>query len=245
MDNSNAHNNWAKYYDFVYEKTYGYFYEHFTNETLNTIEQIIPNGKIIDFGAGTGRLSIPLARKGYEVIAIEKSRKMAKVIESKKGHLGNITIKNSLAQEDLNNDADLVICVFTVLSYMLYETVLEEEIKNIKNSLKESGYFLFDVPSKIFFNTQQLINIENKDFIRKVSLMPTDEESIYKYKEYCKGLWMDKNFEYEDEFSIKYWDTKTVNSLLDKYGFTKCDFDLSKFSNTGSTYQLFQNNIND
>jgi hypothetical protein len=54
-----AHDNWGSLYDYVYEQTYGDFYRDLTVETLDQINQILSSGTIIDYGAGTGRLSIP------------------------------------------------------------------------------------------------------------------------------------------------------------------------------------------
>ena len=63
-----AHDNWGSLYDHVYEQTYGDFYRDLTVETLDQINQILPSGTIIDYGAGTGRLSIPLSNQGFKVI---------------------------------------------------------------------------------------------------------------------------------------------------------------------------------
>jgi len=52
------HDNWATYYDFVYEKTFGSLYSNLTFETLKAINQILVNGTILDLGAGTGRLVV-------------------------------------------------------------------------------------------------------------------------------------------------------------------------------------------
>ena len=50
-----AHDSWAQYYDFVYQKTYGEFYDRFNQLTLQTIQKILPyKGSILDLGAGTG-----------------------------------------------------------------------------------------------------------------------------------------------------------------------------------------------
>jgi len=38
------HDNWGTYYDFVYEQTFGSFYDNLTTETLNVINQILPKG---------------------------------------------------------------------------------------------------------------------------------------------------------------------------------------------------------
>ena len=52
-----AHDNWAEYYDYVYERTYGPAYTQFNNLTINAIKGILgPKRSILDFGAGTGRL---------------------------------------------------------------------------------------------------------------------------------------------------------------------------------------------
>jgi hypothetical protein len=48
------HDNWAKFYDFVYEKSFGNYYNSLTKENLKVINDILSNGSIIDFGAGVG-----------------------------------------------------------------------------------------------------------------------------------------------------------------------------------------------
>jgi hypothetical protein len=44
--------NWGKYYDFIYEQTFGSFYSKFTTETLNVINQILPKGTILTLERG-------------------------------------------------------------------------------------------------------------------------------------------------------------------------------------------------
>jgi len=41
------HDNWAKYYDLVYERTFGSFYHSFTEITLNKVSEIIEKVTII------------------------------------------------------------------------------------------------------------------------------------------------------------------------------------------------------
>ena len=77
------HDNWGEYYDFVYEQTFGGYYDALTAETLNVIKQILPDATIIDFGAGTGRLAIPLAENGHKVVAVEKSAGMVNEFKRK------------------------------------------------------------------------------------------------------------------------------------------------------------------
>ena len=71
------HDSWASVYELAYRRSFGTFYKQLTDLTLQTIKEYLPMGSsIIDFGAGTGRLSIPLAKKGYKVTAVEPSEAM-------------------------------------------------------------------------------------------------------------------------------------------------------------------------
>ena len=74
MTTKQPHDSWAIFYDFVYQKTFGNFYNSLTDETLKVINNIIPYGTIIDFGAGTGRMTIPLKNQDCEMIAVKKSK---------------------------------------------------------------------------------------------------------------------------------------------------------------------------
>lgn len=106
------HDNWASYYDYIYETTYGGIYNKLTADTLQIIRQILPAGTIADFGAGTGRLSIPLKLEGYEVIAVERSKPMADVIIEKAAAINlSLHVKNCSISEFENGKVDLALCL--------------------------------------------------------------------------------------------------------------------------------------
>jgi 2-polyprenyl-3-methyl-5-hydroxy-6-metoxy-1,4-benzoquinol methylase len=78
------HDAWAHAYDAIYEGSFGSFYTNLTAETLACLGELaVPPAHIVDFGAGTGRLSIPLARQGYSVIAVEPSAAMLEQLRAK------------------------------------------------------------------------------------------------------------------------------------------------------------------
>ncbi len=79
-----AHDSWAKVYDEVYERSFKILYKPLTQETLKLlIEEADKGCKIIDFGAGTGRLSLPLSELGYDITAVDPSLEMLKILQSK------------------------------------------------------------------------------------------------------------------------------------------------------------------
>ncbi|MFQ3671227.1 MAG: class I SAM-dependent methyltransferase, partial [Verrucomicrobiia bacterium] len=71
------HASWAEVYDLAYERTFGGLYHGLTEATLAWITKTVPApARIVDFGAGTGRLSLPLSRAGYRVTAVDPSAEM-------------------------------------------------------------------------------------------------------------------------------------------------------------------------
>lgn len=241
---NNPHDNWALYYDFVYEKTYGNFYEKFTEDTIDVITDFF-NGKgaILDFGAGTGRIAIPLKQHGFKVTAIEKSEQMANVLKQKVEELRlNIPVYACDIADFDNGKANLALALFTVLSYAIKEERIRRIISNIKKHLEPNGYFFFDLPDINFFRRQSLINIQNHDLKRVVNLIPNRDNDVYTYHEECSGRFRNSDFSYKDEFNIRYWSPDYIHNLLIMQGFIDMNYNLGQFANTGSTYKLYQLN---
>jgi SAM-dependent methyltransferase len=235
------HDNWGTYYDFVYEQTFGSFYCNLTTETLKVINQILPKGTILDFGAGTGRLSFPLTGQGYNVIAVEKSIGMVNDFKRKlDGQNSEIEIHNCAISEYENGKADLAIALFTVLSYSITEDELFKNIENICKHINQNGYFFFDLPNTVFFNTGRLTNIDRNSFRRLVELTSNNENDIYTYREQCNGIFNGQEFRYEDEFKIRYWKINTLDKLLNENGFCDTLKTFPQFNSTGSTYKLYK-----
>ena len=235
------HDNWGEYYDFVYEQTFGGYYDALTAETLNVIKQILPDATIIDFGAGTGRLAIPLAENGHKVVAVEKSAGMVNEFKRKLSS-GNaeIEIHNCSISEYDGANADLAIALFTVLSYSISEEELTNNLQAICNSVRSGGYFFFDLPSTLFFHVGRIIQKESAHLNRFVDIAATEQLDIYTYHERCSGVFNGKDFNYEDEFKIRYWKVAVVERILNENGFIDTTQTFPQFNSTGSTYKLFK-----
>jgi len=235
------HDNWGEYYDFVYERSFGSYYEGLTQATLQVISSIEPRGTIIDFGAGTGRISIPLAKDGYFVQAVEKSFGMVNEMRRKaKGLKSMLNIQNSSIAEFQGESSDLCLSLFTVLSYSISEEELIKNIEVISRAVKPNGHFFFDLPTSFFFRVGQLINIDFPDLKRVVEISEGPEEDVYVYHERCSGLFNGNEFSYEDDFKIRYWDCDFVGQLLTEHGFIDTTQVFPQFISTGSNYKLYK-----
>ena len=243
-NNKLPHDSWAKFYDFVYGTHFGNLYNQFTDITLLEIEKFTNTGQtILDLGAGTGRLSIPLAKKGFHVIAVEPSTSMADVIQRKMlDQKVEIDMHISDIASFSSRKVDAAICVFTVLNYITLEESFEKSIRNVKEHLNTGGKFFFELGDAVFNYPNQ--GIQKHEFSRQIQLVPTNKNGLYRYSEKTNFKFGNDPLEYEDEFDLRRWDIEYVDELLKKEGFVCIKDNYPQFAGTGANYFLYQlNNI--
>lgn len=232
------HSSWAKVYDLAYQRSFGSFYERLTDATVELISsRIQPPSRIVDFGAGTGRLAIPLSQLGYDVTAVEPCMEM---LNQLKGKDSQNSIKRACStMEDFKTEErfDVALCVFTVILYLLDEESLKKALSAAYGILKPDGRLLIDIPTRTIFQ-----NYSSKDDLieRRVSVI-AEKDNIYRYREELKVKESSGDeSEYSDEFSIRYWPYEYVYNTLAVTGFI-LEADLTEqFSGTGSRYLIMK-----
>lgn len=235
---SKPHSSWADVYDLVYEHSFRNFYHELTNVTLSVIEdRVNSNSRIVDFGAGTGRLSIPLSKKGFDVVAVDPCEEMLAQLKQKQqnGKLQTICLK----MENFTTDDkfDVALCVFTVLLYLLDEKSLLKALSAAYQSLNPGGILLIDIPSEGIFHGYSY----NEDALERSVSIAEQGENIYKYSELIKIESGDGEEQcYQDEFTIRYWPKETVLENLYGVGFSLEEDLFEMFSGTGSNYFIMK-----
>ena len=227
------HSSWAEYYDTAYEQSFGDFYYQLTNATLKQIGKYVqPPARIIDFGAGTGRLSLPLASQGYKVVAVEPCKEMLSQLKRKSGSEYIEDFLGRMQDFRSNEQYDMAICIFTVLLYLLDEEALDESICAAEHALCPSGLLLMDIPSRATFQSYGRLT----DKIERIVNVSVQGSDIYRYEETTTVRDADSMISYADSFPIRYWDVEHVMTVLDTHGFSLYE-DLSNvFIGTGSQY---------
>ena len=118
------HSTWAEFYDEAYHRSFEGLYEALSEATVRFVStrQPLP-ARIVDYGAGTGRLALPLSRAGYTVVATEPCPEMLAVLKAKAA-IETLAVETVCCrmQDPLQLPPfDLALCVFTVISYLLDE----------------------------------------------------------------------------------------------------------------------------
>ncbi|NUM35499.1 MAG: class I SAM-dependent methyltransferase [Candidatus Brocadiae bacterium] len=114
---------------------------------------------VLEMGAGTGRISIPLASAGYHVIALDKSSAMIEKALFKKKEISPSCQDNlTLVQGDMisyQSDPKPNAVLIPANTFMLLKTFLAQKmcLKNIHQNLPKKGLLVLDL-----FNPHDFLN---------------------------------------------------------------------------------------
>ena len=118
------------------------------------IESIIgshdPTAKrILDIGCGTGTHSICLAKRGYAVTGVDRSRSMLEQAEQKANGLENPAALRfhhaSVDSLDLGETFDVALMMFAVLGYQHTNDDVLGALRSARRHLRRDGILVFDV----------------------------------------------------------------------------------------------------
>ena len=150
-DSSTYGDRWAEIYD---EWTSG----HVTSPgDADFLAEHARGGRALELGVGTGRVAIPLAERGVEVVGIDASDRMIEKLRAKSDRVE--TVKGEMADVAAEGEFDLVYVVFNTFFAMLAQ---EEQVRCFANAvqrLKPDGVFVIQafVPDLTRFERGQRV----------------------------------------------------------------------------------------
>jgi SAM-dependent methyltransferase len=240
-----VHDSWARYYDFVYDECFGTSFWRLTADTLEALCALQPSpARVLDLGAGTGRLAIPLALLGYDVTAIEQSAGMADVLASRAATVG---ARLELHRRDFRSpDAsrgtgsgsprpdrfDLALAVFTVLNYVLTEEDLATLAGALSGCVRAGGHVVFDIAERRLFAPAlfESANLHREITVRQLS------PALFAYRDAGSGTCDGERFHYEEEFTFRYWRAEEVLTTFAAAGFDLRDSLTERLAASGSRW---------
>ena len=129
--------------------------------------------KILDLACGYGRLTIPLAKLGYNIDGIDLAPNFIKdaKAQAKRENLKiNFKVGNMLDLPSKDESFDAVICMWSSFNHLL---TLKDQVRGINEMLrilKKDGFAIIDMPSYKVIEGKHLVKgniggFENVDFI--------------------------------------------------------------------------------
>jgi SAM-dependent methyltransferase len=138
----------AELYDFEYRRRRAdvTFYRELAKRHLGT------SGRVLELGAGSGRVTIPLARDGHSIVALDRSEPMLAKLRARVAALpAAVAPRITAARADLRGFRvagpafPLAIAAFNVLEHLYTRGELEACLRTVAAHLAPGGAFAFDV----------------------------------------------------------------------------------------------------
>jgi SAM-dependent methyltransferase len=145
-----------------------------TDETVETLTRLARGGRVLEFGIGTGRVSLPLAAQGLEVCGVEASEAMVAQLRAKPGGDAIPVVIDDFADADVDGRFDLVVLVFNTLFNLATQDAQCRCFANAARHLTDQGAFVVEafVPDMRRFDGDQTVralDIEDAHVVLEVA----------------------------------------------------------------------------
>ena len=233
------HRSWARHYDTISRLSFEDFYEDFTEFTLQELLQdLTPPARILDVGCGTGRLTLPLALRGFSVTGVDASAPMLAQLQEK-ADLLECPVETVTARiQDVPAEAsfEIVLCLFTVISYLSEEADLDASFQVMATALKDGGQLFLDCPRPELFHP---FTVDTPSLTRQMRFEPLGPDR-YQFEDSGTLRLGGQEWTFEDRFEVRYWSPEQVQTKLAEQGLEPVETYPEASESYGSDYFRFQ-----
>lgn len=219
----------ADYYDRLMKPDINY--EHLTDYIENLFHLYDKSPSLVaDLACGTGNVTIPMSKRGYEMIGVDVSEDMLSRAREKafEENTDILFLNQNLAKLDLYGTCDAFICMIDGLNYIIEPKKIEYIFRRIKTCfLNPGGIFIFDISTR-----HKLKNIVgNNTFVHDCEDLFYVWENKYFEKQAISRMYLnffvkDKKSTYRrfsEEHIQRGHSQKELTSALKKAGFDTVD----------------------
>jgi SAM-dependent methyltransferase len=109
-----------------------------------TLADLADGGPVVEFGIGTGRLALPLARRGLVIHGIDGSPEMAALLQRKPGGEDIPVVIGDFSEVTVGNDFGLVILAFNTIYALPSQEAQVACFRNAARHLRPGGRFVIE-----------------------------------------------------------------------------------------------------
>lgn len=145
MDDAAAmsvYDRWADYYDMVHQGLPGEA-EFYVGQAVRI------RGRTLELGCGTGRIAIPMAMCGVDVIGVDNSASMLAVCDEKRRHMEPLKGTLRLVQADITALGFVAVFDYIAMPYRTFMHLLTPSdqracLEGVRDLLADDGLFIFN-----------------------------------------------------------------------------------------------------
>jgi len=177
-----------------------------------------PFGRVLDLGAGPGRHSLPLARSGYTVTALDTSAHLLDRLRESAHGLPIEIVQADMREFVREQFYDLVLAMWTSFGYFEDEADHARVLDNIRTSLKPGGHLVLDlVGLETLCRTMEPVHLTDYHDGRMLVERPTLIDDMTRLDN--EWLLIDGDSIHRTHFSHRVWSAGEIRGLLERHGF--------------------------
>jgi SAM-dependent methyltransferase len=123
----------------------GMFAPEVLEPVVNYLAKLTGNGRALEFAIGTGRVAVPLARRGIPVSGIELSRPMVEKLRTKADETAIPVVIGDMATARAPGEYTLVYLVYNTISNLLSQAEQVACFRNAARHLSPGGRFVIEL----------------------------------------------------------------------------------------------------
>ncbi|MFC2014869.1 class I SAM-dependent methyltransferase [Chloroflexota bacterium] len=190
---------------------------------ITDLLKIAPPEHVLDLGCGIGRFSLELARRGFQVTGVDRTRSY---LDRARNQAGEEGLNIEFVQDDMRNfcrtdSFNSAISMFTSFGYFEDPEDDRKVVANVYDSLKTGGTFLIDTHGK---ETLSRIFLE-RDWTEKDGVKVLYERKVSQNWSWMWNRWimLKGNERSEHEISHRLYAGTEMAALLTGCGFSRVD----------------------
>lgn len=143
-----SYSQFAHVYDRLMTKDVNY--EKWADYIENMFDRLGASPRLVcDVACGTGNITIPMARRGYDMTGVDISEEMLNVARDKSEGLDILFLNQSMTQIDLYGTMGAFLCMIDGVNYVLSPKSLLSFFTKIKRCFMDEGApFIFDISTE-------------------------------------------------------------------------------------------------
>lgn len=104
---------------------------------------------VLEFACGTGRLLLPLARRGYRLTGTDASQPMLDICREQAGKAGvQVELRRELMQDFAEVERyDVLVAIFGAIAFLVDDQAIRRFLSACHAGLRPGGFLLLDVPN--------------------------------------------------------------------------------------------------
>lgn len=160
---------------------YDLLYDDVTEDINFYLNIAHPYSNILEFGAGTGRVTIPLAKNGHNIVAVDIEQVMLDKLWGKIKNDEVLKEKIKILNGDMCNfigqlKYDCIIIPFTSFNYLLTQKEQLSCLNTVRDNLSNDGIAVIELLSERTFN-----DVNSQKRLTYIKDIPIDDKYYYEY----------------------------------------------------------------